>query len=187
MKIYRFNKKELTFRKVSFFRYFLMVNLTLVFLTTIVNFYFFNQNYKSINEEIISIIINKNEINDFNQEKLIKYLKTLNIKYPHIVIAQAMLETNNFNSRIFIENNNLFGMKVATIRPTTNKGEQHGHAFYENWRESVLDYALYSATYLKNIKTEDEYFNYLSQYYAEDTNYIIKLKKIIDVKKLKKH
>ena len=50
----------------------------------------------------------------------------------------------------------------------------------------MYDRALYSATYLSNVKTEDEYYNFLSQYYAEDKEYVNKLKKIIDQHGLKK-
>jgi flagellum-specific peptidoglycan hydrolase FlgJ len=76
-------------------------------------------------------------------------------------------------------------MKCATRRPTTNKGEQHNHAYFDTWKDCVIDYAFFSAQYLDDIKTEKEYFEYLSQNYAEDTTYISKLKKIIEKKELK--
>jgi flagellum-specific peptidoglycan hydrolase FlgJ len=95
------------------------------------------------------------------------------------VYAQAQLETNGFTSRIFKENNNLFGMKQAMQRSSTNIGEQHGHAFYESWRQSVLDYALYQCKYLSGINSKDEYLQYLKQNYAEDPNYFNKLTKLL--------
>jgi flagellum-specific peptidoglycan hydrolase FlgJ len=70
-------------------------------------------------------------------------------------------------------------MKVATQRPTTNKGEESGHAYYDNWKESVVDYAFYQAKYLSNLKSENEYLQYLKQFYAEDPNYMPKLLEII--------
>ena len=70
-------------------------------------------------------------------------------------------------------------MKVATKRPTTNKGEDNGHAFYVSWKESVVDYAFYSAQYLSHIRNESEYFDYLGLSYAEDPNYVSKLRQII--------
>jgi flagellum-specific peptidoglycan hydrolase FlgJ len=103
----------------------------------------------------------------------------LNIKYPHIVLAQTQLETGGYKSPIFKENHNLFGMKVATQRPTTNKGEESGHAYYDNWKESVVDYGFYQAKYLSNIKSENEYLQYLKQFYAEDPNYMPKLLDIL--------
>lgn len=118
--------------------------------------------------------------NELTEEMLMSYIKQLNIRFPHIVLAQAKLETGNFTSRLFKENNNLFGMKCATKRPFTHKGEQRGHAKYDRWQDCVIDYALYQAAYLSKKKTESEYFAYLSDNYAEDTNYIITLKKIIN-------
>jgi flagellum-specific peptidoglycan hydrolase FlgJ len=40
-------------------------------------------------------------------------------------------------------------------------------------------------TYLRDLKTESEYYGYLQQYYAEDPNYVERLKNIINNKKLK--
>jgi len=119
------------------------------------------------------------EQNKFSADKLIGMIKEMNFKYPHIVFAQAILETSNFQSRIFKENHNIFGMKQAVLRITKAKGTQYEHAFYKNWIESLDDYALYSSTYLSSLKTESDYFDYLSQNYAEDTLYISKLKQII--------
>jgi flagellum-specific peptidoglycan hydrolase FlgJ len=42
-----------------------------------------------------------------------------------------------------------------------------------------VDYGFYSAQYLSNIKSEGEYFQYLGQNYAEDPNYVSKIKQII--------
>ena len=115
----------------------------------------------------------------FTEQKLKDYLIELNVKYPNIVFAQAKLESGNFKSKIFEENNNLFGMKQPSIRATTATGEQYNHATYNSWRESVLDYALYSCKYTSSIKSESEYIAYLGSRYAEDTNYIFKLKNIL--------
>jgi len=116
--------------------------------------------------------------NEFSEVKLKEYIIELNIKFPHIVFAQAKLESGYFKSTIFKENNNLFGMKIATRRPTTNKGENRGHAVFDNWKESVLDYAFYQARFLGDIKTEGEYIQYLKANYAEDPGYVNKVIKL---------
>ena len=116
----------------------------------------------------------------FVERKLIPSQHTYDIVY-----AQAILETNNFKSRIFNENNNLFGMKQAVKRITKARYTQYEHAYYKNWIESLDDYALYSSTYLSSLKTESDYFEYISQYYAEDSQYVTKLKKIIASMNLK--
>jgi hypothetical protein len=107
----------------------------------------------------------------FSKEALVEYVYSLNLRFPHIVLAQAQLESGNFSSKIFRENNNLFGMKEARIRPTTNCGTNRGHAKYNHWRESVMDYVLYYAVYLHRFKTEREYYAYLDRSYAEGNKY----------------
>lgn len=121
----------------------------------------------------------------FKEEKLIGYIKELRIKFPHIVMAQALVESGNYSSMLFKKNNNLFGMRNPGIRSTTSKGSRFGYAYYDSWRESVLDYALFSAYNSKNIKTENEYFQFLGKIYAEDSSYISTLKNVIEKNKLK--
>jgi hypothetical protein len=132
------------------------------------------------------IVLNiQQEKNKFTKEKLVKEIKRLRIKYPHIVMAQSMLETNRWKSRIFIESNNLFGMKEAKSRITTANGTHLNHAYYNSWEESLYDYGFYQSRYLSKIKTENEYFLFLGESYAEDKDYVLKLKKLIEDEKLK--
>jgi flagellum-specific peptidoglycan hydrolase FlgJ len=70
-------------------------------------------------------------------------------------------------------------MKVARMRPTTNKGEQNNHAYFNSWKDCVVDYAMYAAAYLNDIKTEQQYLDYLKANYAEDSKYYSKLIKMI--------
>ena len=76
-------------------------------------------------------------------------------------------------------------MKQAVKRITKARYTQYEHAYYKNWIESLDDYALYSSTYLYSLKTESDYYEYLSQNYAEDSQYVVKLKKIITAMDLK--
>ena len=131
---------------------------------------------KVIYSEIQLILLEQDK---FSQEKLITMIEGLHFPFPDIVYAQAILESNNFQSKLFIENNNLFGMKPSFQRITSSTGEQQGYAYYPTWKESVYDYALYSATYLSKIDTEENYYNYLGQFYAEDTAYVKSLRNII--------
>jgi len=132
----------------------------------------------SLSEEEKLIVIQ--EYNKFSEDKLIDKLKELNIKFPHIVLAQAKLETGNYTSKIFRESNNLFGLREAKSRITTAKGTQFNHAYYSNWVESVYDAAFHQCRYLSSIQTEEQYFQYLAQNYAEDPNYITILKGMIE-------
>jgi hypothetical protein len=121
----------------------------------------------------------------FSQESLVEELKRLNVRYPHIILAQSILETGHFSSRIFIENNNLFGMKEAKARSTTALGTQLGHAYYDDWKQSVMDYALFQNAYMNKIRKEKQYLKYLDKNYAEASNYDATLLQIIERENLK--
>lgn len=133
-------------------------------------------------EKELLILDLQQEKNKFTQEKLVEELKRLKMKFPYIVMAQSILETGHWKSQVFKENNNLFGMKQSTKRSSTNKGEQHGHAYYDSWRESVLDFALWQCRYLSSINTREEYLRYLKANYAEDPNYVNKLEKLLNAR-----
>ena len=181
--IYKYDKNLLQFRKISWItnvlRLFGVLFTTLILLSLVVG----STTNQSIEPEV-EIMLILNEHNKFNEEKFVDMIRSLNFRFPHIVYAQSKLETGNFTSRIFKENNNLFGMREAVVRLNTAKGTQYNHAYYDNWKESVFDYALYSSTYLSKLRTEDTYFEYLSQNYAENPEYVSKLKFIIKNEKL---
>ena len=174
MKLYKFNDNLHLFEEFDIKLKIVYVAIIFILLVLIV-FGLVDSNKKItyIDKVIRLEITNEN----FSKENLEKELINLNIKFPDIVLAQAILETNNFKSRIFLENNNLFGMKPAKLRPTTSRDILNGYAYYNNWKESVLDYALYQAAYARSINTEDDYYILLTTF-AEDTSYIKKLKNI---------
>lgn len=131
-------------------------------------------------------IINEKIVLDsltFSQDNLISKMKEINIKYPHIVLAQSQLETGNFTSKIFKHNHNLFGMKEAKARVKLALGTKSNHAYYNTWVESLYDYAFMYCRYLGKINNEEEYYNYLGRVYAEDPLYVNKLKKLAEKNK----
>jgi len=96
-------------------------------------------------------------------------------------LAQAILESGYLSSPIFIENNNLFGMRFPERRPTVALSENRGYSVYDCWTDSVKDYKLFQEFLFKRKeKTRDEYFDYLDRIYAEDPNYVPFLKKVIE-------
>jgi flagellum-specific peptidoglycan hydrolase FlgJ len=109
---------------------------------------------------------------------IVKY----NIKFPNIVFAQSLIETGHFTSDLLHMENNLFGMKYPTRRKTTSLGKSNGgYASYEKWTDSVEDYYLWQQNMLKsrdNI-TESEYLSLLGRVYAEDKDYVSKIKFLI--------
>ena len=136
-------------------------------------------------EKELLILDLQQEKNKFSQEKFIEELKRLHVKFPHIVMAQSILETGHWKSQVFRENHNLFGMKQANIRINTAKGTNLNHAYYDNWQESVYDYAFYQCRYMGAANTEEEYFLALGASYAEAGNYVQALKTVITKEKLK--
>lgn len=116
---------------------------------------------------------------EFSKEALIKAIEDLNFKHPEIVLAQAKLETGHFESKIFLENNNLFGMKVAYSRPTTAIGTRNGHALYRHWKDSLIDYALYTSAFMR-YNSENDVFSHLGKYYAQDPIYEKKVRKVVN-------
>jgi uncharacterized FlgJ-related protein len=176
MKLYTFNKKTLQYQKANKYYYIVFSAAALLLLSVSIN----TTNViikKSISEPEL-MVINNYDCPEFTPERLKKYIKSCGIMHPEIVYAQAKIETGNFNSYIFKEGNNLFGMKLATSRPTTAIGEISGHALYQNWMQSVQDYALYQSAYLRKLKSKDNYLDYLHENYATDKTYVSKIKKI---------
>jgi hypothetical protein len=142
------------------------------------------ENLTEYEKELLVIDLQRDE---FSQEKLIELLIKLKVKFPHIVLAQARLETGKYKSKIFRENHNLFGMKEASRRINTAVGTQYNHAYYEHWRESVYDYAFYQCRYFGSVTNESQYISSLGQSYAEDPDYVQKLKNEINKNNLKKY
>lgn len=172
MKFYIYNDREMTFARVSIWRYVVLF----VCLLTLMSISRSVDKPTDSEREPTLIGIHSSELK-FTDENLMIMIERSGIRFPDIVFAQAMLETGHFKSRIFVEANNLFGMKLARSRPTTAIGEYSGHAMYEDWVSSVMDYALYQSAYLRKLNTREQYYEYLSQNYAEDPNYVTKLRR----------
>lgn len=181
-KWYYFDHQSLTHRVVDKKK---LVGIFSLIAISLAAFSFVSARYITINDPSVYVQLEKRIFLDnggrdpFAEEKFVLMLKDLNVKFPHIVYAQAYLETGGFKSEIFLENHNLFGMREARLRPTTAKGTNLKHAYYNNWRESVYDYVFYQCRYLSSLKTENEYFSYLNANYAEATDYPEALQRII--------
>jgi hypothetical protein len=105
----------------------------------------------------------------FTPENLKAEIKKLNIVHPDVALAQAKWESKHFKSEIFYDNNNLFGMKLAKLRPTTAIGKHklHGnHAAYNNWQDSVKDYKLWQDSNGMSKLPKETYINKLSDIYC---------------------
>jgi hypothetical protein len=142
------------------------------------------KNTKFQTNEINEIKITSQKVLKNKDAKLLfLYLEIIenDIKHPDIVLAQAILESGYLSSQIFIENNNLFGMRFPERRPTVALSENRGYSVYDCWTDSVKDYKLFQEfLFRRKEKTRDEYFDYLDRIYAEDPNYVPFLKKVIE-------
>mgnify|MGYP003629535209 FL=1 len=182
--IYKYNEEKLKYIPITSNSFLIFLRIALIFFGAML---FLGLTYTPTikyitNTENVLIVDDENE---FNEERLIDEINKLNFRFPHIILAQARLESGNFSSKIFIENHNLFGMKEARVRLNLAKGTQHGHAYYNSWEESITDYALWYSTYAYKCKSEKQLYKLLDKQYAEATNYVTSLQHIILVNNLK--
>jgi hypothetical protein len=182
-KLFYYNKEKCMYEKVNPFHY--IHGIWLLALVFALGYF----SRTTIVERILHTKVKTNTITirpkKFNETELVELLNKCNIKYPYIVLAQAKLESNNFTSRIFLNNLNMFGMRKARQRITSAHSEKDTYAFYESWCDCVYDYCMYQSTVMCSVTTEEEYFAKLGEKYAEDPLYVSKLKNIIQKQKLK--
>jgi len=96
------------------------------------------------------------------REQVLREIQRQGIHHPHIVLAQARLETGNFTSRRCRVQHNLFGIK-----------HQGKYASYRRWQDSVADYK----RSISNRYQGGDYYAFLRRInYASDPRYIQKLK-----------
>lgn len=103
------------------------------------------------------------------EEGLMEALEYYGVKHPNVVYAQAVLETGHFKSDLCINGNNLFGLY--------NSRKKRYYTF-DHWTKSVeayIDFVQYK------YKPPNDYYKFLDNIgYAEDPEYINKLKRIVN-------
>lgn len=111
-------------------------------------------------------------------DKVYAYAKQLKIKFPKTFIAQTLIESGYYKSDLFLDYSNCTGMKMGYLRPIHCNNISkicNEYAHYNHWRDCIVDYKLWQLSYCSDIKTEDEYLNYLGRIYAEGPQYKNKL------------
>ena len=131
-----------------------------------------------IHHEQKALVITVEGKQKFALEFLAAEIKQSGVKFPHIVFAQAIEESDHGKSPLFVDACNLFGMGVPGQRPTTMSRIVRGRAGFDSWQRSVQDYALYQAAYLKDLVTEESYYTYIDKYYAPKQGYAKKIRRI---------
>lgn len=114
---------------------------------------------------------------DVNDDMALLLMREIEVQHPHIVLAQMKLESGHYQSKLAKENNNYFGMKHPRQRLTMSMGEKNGYAHFRSWAYSILDYALWQKRYAYDLD-EQEYLQKIGSVYAEDEEYIRKVKNL---------
>lgn len=125
----------------------------------------------------IEQVISTDTTKALSDSTLYQELINHNIKYPEVVLAQAKLESGNYTSGVYRKTNNLFGMGIPERRSTCSTGSFKGKAIYTDWQSSVKDYKRWQQCCFKD-GTIVQYYELLSNRYAEDTLYAAKVKQI---------
>lgn len=96
-------------------------------------------------------------------------LKRQGVRHPKIVLAQAILESGHFRSKLTRTHNNIFGIRCRN----------GNYQMFAHWTESVTAYRdLVQYKYKPN---RENYYAFLNRIgYASDRNYIYKVKEIAD-------
>lgn len=103
------------------------------------------------------------------EDDLMAVLEYYNVKHKNIVYAQAILETGHFRSKVCREYNNLFGLYNSRSKD---------YYKFNHWSESVVAYLNYIQY---RYKPPNDYYKFLEEIgYAEDPQYITKLKNIVN-------
>lgn len=122
-----------------------------------------------------------------SEKEVYQEIRFSHIKYPDIVLAQAILESGHFRSKIARHNNNFFGMRMPAKRETMAVGKKYGYAVYRSWQHSIQDYKLWQEYLFSRHPnmTREEYKRYVNRLYSTSYNYISKVNTIINKNKIK--
>lgn len=114
-------------------------------------------------------------LEEVNEEVLYNTLKHYGFPNPAVITAQAVLESGNFKSRLCIRHNNLFGLYNS---------RKKSYFKFDSWISCVFAYKDFI---LNKYKEGEDYYGFLSRIgYAEDPNYVEKVKKL-EITILKKY
>jgi len=134
----------------------------------------FNVNTKTKNEITIAIP----DRLELTKSNLWSFIDKLPLQHKDIVYQQALLESAHLQSKVTLENNNIFGMKCAKVRKHVHNGSKGKYAYYLDWRDSVVDYMLWQQHCYPKRVTKEQYYQKLQRIYSQTHNYVRILKQI---------
>lgn len=144
-------------------------------------------------ERKIAAIIKENQIiGNSTEDSLYHLLSIHGARFIPYAMTQSFLETGNYKSPVCIQGKNFFGIRYNSR--SFNYKKHLNHAAYKSMELSVKDYVAWQnrmiksheAFYKKKVVTDEDYEFLLEHVvigknvyrYAEDPNYISKLRKI---------
>lgn len=125
-------------------------------------------------------------------ERLCEFYALQQIRFSEVAVTQSYWETGGYESVIYEENKNPFGMKFS--RRGFAVRVNRGHAAYPNQIAALRDYAAWQKDRIRaferkfhQIRTTDDYINMLDSVvirgklyrYAEDPNYTKHIRKLL--------
>lgn len=147
----------------QWFKFSVLINLILV--GTLV---YLNMLGPTIRKIIHYVPISKVSANDIipNDSTVLHELHKEGCILPSIAVAQAKLESGNYQSVVCLQNKNLFGIKYHKCQFVS--GQNLNHATYNSYRDNIKCYIHVQNKYLQNIDGR----------YAESNTYISTLKRM---------
>lgn len=161
MKLYKFNSTTLTYEAVKT-RWRLSSIVIIAFLFSVLGF----SSGVKVKTVVEKVPIMLQQSDTCTPEAVKEYLIELNVRFPKIVYQQVMVESNWLKGPLVGYQNNLVAMENAVSRPTVGENIGVRFAKYDSWRQSLVDYALWQASYTKGIKTEEQYYDFLDKVYC---------------------
>jgi len=111
---------------------------------------------------------------EFSVLNLYNYIKSKGVDDPSYIISQFVLESGNFHSVLFINSNNICGMKTAKKRKVKSNvigRTKSGYARYKNWIYSVDDFFLWMERHSLNPANSNYIYKLKQKHYNSSSNY----------------
>lgn len=178
MKLYKLNRNTLKYEKINIYKI-CLITISVFILLTYIHLLIIPNKPKDkvfVLNTIIEKYKPKDTIPKLNKKNVLIELKKNNVYFPEIVLKQALLETNDFKSKICDENNNIFGIRHYPNSDTTYAiAKNRGFLCFKNWTDCVKEYKRLQK---RNFKDEYYYSFLNNSNYAEKDIYVNILKKM---------
>jgi flagellum-specific peptidoglycan hydrolase FlgJ len=132
------------------------------------------------NDVTLTVTTDTSVIDTCMYTRVYKFINEIGMKYPDVVFAKAVLESGHFKSKLFLNKNNLFGMKKAVHRTTLGQGNANDYVYFKSIEESIIDYKLYQMQFIDEVDSQNEYIKRICKSYSTNGNYEKLLLSVMD-------